>query len=296
MKKKNLISKWLDFNLSDTEKEAFNHLDVSDSYHRLDRAAQFYKAPELDTERSYGDLRSKLGSQKRPVSVYRYVSAIAAVLIVAFGLFYFLNSANPVEYAAGNADRVEFSLPDDSEVVLNAGSSITFKESNWANNREVKLNGEAYFKVAKGSKFEVLTSQGSVSVLGTQFSVKDRVDYFEVSCFEGSVRVVYEGSSEVLSPGETFKGYADVILNDKTELAEPSWLSDKSIFKSVPYRQVVDELERQYDIQISGNSTDSNTLFTGSFSNQNLETALQAITIPLNLSYSIDGKSVVLKK
>ena len=296
MKKKDLISKWLNFNLSDTEKETFDKLDVSASYHRIDRAAKYFKAPELNTESSYQDLKSKLGSQNETTRpLYGYISGLAAVLVVAFGLFFLLNSSEATEYIAENASMTEFSLPDTSEVILNAGSSISYDENKWADVRMVKLDGEAYFKVAKGKKFSVHGSQGVVTVLGTQFKVKDRENYFEVSCYEGLVRVELRGHSYELSAGDAVKSYGDMVVSERTVLGKPSWLEHKSIFKSVPYHEVIRELERQFDVQITGEATNSDTLFTGSFSNENIDTALQAITIPLNLSYSIDGKSVVLK-
>ena len=297
MKKKDLISKWLNFNLSDQEKETFNNLDVSASYHRIDRAAKHFKAPDFNSGASFQLLKEKLGPQKKTVRpLYGYISGIAATLVVAFGLFFLLNSPQSVEYIAENAAMTEFSLPDASEVTLNAGSFLSFEDENWAKSRRVKLEGEAYFKVAKGEKFSVHTSQGIVSVLGTQFKVKDRENYYEVICYEGSVGVEFQGKSYELSAGDALKGFSGTVVNEKTALGKPSWLEHKSVFKSIPYREVIRELERQFDVQITGESTNSDTLFTGSFSNQNIDTALQAITIPLNLSYSIDGKSVVLKK
>lgn len=295
MKKKNLISKWLNFNLSDEELEAFNELDASSSYHRIDRAAKHFRAPDFDSHTSYENLKSKLGSQKKTRPLYTYISAIAAVLVVAFGLFYILNTAVEHQFLAENSTTTEFKLPDNSEVILNAGSDITYTDKDWSRNRNLKLNGEAFFKVAKGEKFTVVTREGSVSVLGTQFRVNDRDGYFEVTCYEGLVHVSHNGKELDLPAGNTLRVFGNTTMNEETALAKPSWLENKSIFKSMPYNLVIAELERQFDVKIAGDLTDSSTLFTGSFSNLNLNTALQAITIPLNLSYTINGKNVVFK-
>ena len=295
MKKKDLISKWLNFNLSDEELETFNNLDVSSSYHRIDQAAKHFKAPDLDREASYDRLKKKLGSTRSSRTVYYYVSGIAATLLVAFGLFYFLNNTPDVEYLADNSENTQFTLPDNSEVILNSGSTISFNQKKWTKDRQLKLDGEAYFKVAKGETFTVSTAQGSVSVLGTEFKVNARRDYFEVSCYEGLVKVVYNGEEQHLSAGNVFKAFDDGVVTETTAASKPAWLDQKSTFKSIPYRFVIQEMERQFDIEISGAQTNSYTLFTGSFNNENLENALQAVTIPLNLSYTINGKNVVLK-
>ena len=107
---------------------------------------------------------------------------------------------------------------------------------------------------------------------------------------------MFQGKSLELTSGNTFKIYQGNQYLEAIGIAEPSWIHNKSTFSSVPYEQVLDELERQYDITISGASVYNDTIFTGSFTHQNLDTALQAITIPLNLSYVMKGNEVVLKE
>jgi len=294
MKKTDLISKWLNFNLSDNELEAFNNLDASGSYRKIADAARHFKSPDFNSADSYLTLQQKLIEQKKTASWKRYISGIAAALVICFGIYYFLNTP-ATEYLAENKTTTEFLLPDASKVVLNAGSSISFKEENWSDNRSLKLNGEAYFSVAKGEKFTVNTKQGSITVLGTEFKVNDRPGFFEVTCYEGLVSVHHNNQKIKLPSGNTYKFFGNKVVNETITTARPGWLSKKSIFKSVPYNQVIDELERQYDIRISGDATNEQTLFSGSFSHENLEIALQAITIPLNLSYTINGKNVVFK-
>ena len=60
-------------------------------------------------------------------------------------------------YIGNKSQKQEISLPDNSQVSLNALSSVTYNESSWDENRELTLNGEAFFKVEKGSTFEVKT-------------------------------------------------------------------------------------------------------------------------------------------
>ena len=60
-------------------------------------------------------------------------------------------------------------MPDKSVITLNADSRLSFVEGNWMNNRSVSLEGEAFFDVKKGTKFEVNSEVGKVTVLGYQF-------------------------------------------------------------------------------------------------------------------------------
>ena len=84
-------------------------------------------------------------------------------------------------------------LPDGSKVILNAGTTITYPNAFVSKNREVEINGEAFFEVAHDAEhpFIVKANQINVEVLGTQFNVKayEEDDWIEVSLSEGKVEV-----------------------------------------------------------------------------------------------------------
>lgn len=295
MKKENLISKWLDNNLNDEEKEAFDKLDASDSYRKIVRAVESFSGPQVDIEGGYYRLKERLSSGPRPKqNTGFYFSLAAAVLVIALTVYVFTNSTSSA-YQADLAENKLVQLPDNSTARLNAGSKLTFDKASWKQQREVVLSGEAFFDVEEGVKFSVVTSQGSVSVLGTEFNVKDRVNFFEVSCFEGKVLVQSLDQQLVLSAGEAVRITGDKVELQKAVGSGPSWLEQRAVFKSVRFSEVLDELERQYDVSISGDLRYSKEYFSGSFSHINLETALQAVTIPLNLSYTISGNKIALK-
>lgn len=295
MKKEDLIIKWLDNNLSEKELKAFKQLDASSIYTKMDQAAQSFRAPDFDVAAAYSRLKAVRVTPESSTPWKRYISGIAAALVLSFGLFFVFQQTSDTEILAQNSEKIEWILPDTSEVILNAGSGLSFNNKTWSGNRVVDLNGEAYFKVAKGSKFTVQTSQGEVTVLGTQFTVNARENFFEVVCYEGLVQVNHNGFISELPAGNSFKVFDNKSINVRMLKLEPTWLKEKSSFTSVPYLQVIQELERQYNTSISLDEGLNNTLFTGSFTHANLETALRAITIPLNLSYTINGNEVVLK-
>lgn len=294
MKKEDLIIKWLDNSLDEKELKAFKQLDASSVFIKIDEVAQQFKAPSFDVDQSYQKLKNNKPTTARNHRK-RYWIGVAAALVLSLGLYLSLQHTPEKSFFAQNSQKTECNLPDASEVILNAGSQISFQAKNWEDNRYVQLEGEAYFKVASGSKFTVNTAQGAVEVLGTQFTVKSRADFFEVICYEGVVQVNYNNTLTKLTAGNSFNAFGNDTHKATTPLQEPAWIHTKSSFTSVPFSEVVRELERQYNVAVAPGDAIDQTLFTGSFTHENLETALQAITIPLNLSYTIEGNKVMLK-
>ena len=189
------------------------------------------------------------------------------------------------------AERAELDLPDGSEVVINAVSSIAYNESKWKKDRRLALQGEAFFKVAKGATFSVETDMGNVTVLGTQFNVKQRDSILNVSCFEGRVRVVVSDKGHPLEKGQTLSVRNGIVSLGRTFLLQPSWVDGRSSFQSVPLWEVLQEFKRQYAIEINMEGVDASKVFTGSFVHDDLELAAQAVTQPFKLRYELmDGE------
>ncbi|MEL7003492.1 MAG: FecR family protein [Bacteroidota bacterium] len=299
MSNEEYIKKWLDGTLTEEEEKHFLQSDDYASIKKMLYATQSFKAPEYNVDAEW-DRLSKAKSAKKPkvirVNWYKPLLQVAAsllILAVAY-FFFFYNPQVVVSTLAG--EKTEFYLPDSSVVILNAESKISYSEDDWSDSRKVSLQGEAFFKVAKGSKFDVKTTTGTVSVLGTQFNVKDRSSYFEVFCFEGLVQVDAADKVVKLSASKGLKVINDVVSEyDKIGVLSPGWVIGESYFESVPYSQVIQEIRRQYDLNVELNNVDTTTLFTGGFSHHDLPLAIKSITLPMNISYKlIDDKKVVL--
>ncbi|MDR1115406.1 MAG: FecR domain-containing protein [Tannerella sp.] len=151
------------------------------------------------------------GSQKRnPVRrMFAEILKIAAVFMLGiFGTLYFIDNGKPEEIILSQTirvpagQRVELTLSDGTEVWLNSGSTFVYPEKFSTAAREVKLDGEAYFKVKenKDRLFTVKTLQYDVRVLGTEFNVKayDKGGIFMTSLLKGSVEVSSPSDSESL--------------------------------------------------------------------------------------------------
>jgi len=144
----------------------------------------------------------------------------------------------------------------------------------------------------------VKTSQGAVSVLGTEFNVKAIADLFKVSCYEGKVKVedYTDASVRNLTPS---LGYQNITNNNPITLefknTRPEWMNKQSAFKSTPIKYVLIALEKQYELQFVYDHFDDSILFTGSFPNNNKEIALKTVLKSVNLKYTIQGNSIILE-
>ncbi len=305
MKKKDLITKWLNNEqLTPQELEAFKQLDAYDSYVKISETATQFKAPDYDTTSSWETLSHQLTTttthtKPKTSSLFRIALQVAAALVVGISIIYisFFSTPALTQIATLATEQQSIQLPDNSTVQLNAVSTIAYNESQWETTRKVTLAGEGFFKVAKGKKFDVQTTVGTISVIGTEFNVKQRDSYFSVSCFEGMVSVAHGATVTYLKAGETLE-VIDQQSSKKTlqQQTSPTWLTHRSTFTSAPYEQVLQELAWQYGITITTKNIDKTMRFTGNFVHSNIETALQSITIPMHITYTIRDKEVTLHK
>ena len=297
MNREALIKKWLDHNLSTEEQKAFEQLKDYNELVQMNSALKDFKAPDFSVDNAYQILKPKLKPDTvKYITWFKPLLRIAAILAIGFSIYYYTTTLDS-QFSTSIAQHSTIELPDASTVDLNANSTLVFNKKHWRGNREVKLHGEAFFKVAKGQNFDVLTTDGIVSVLGTQFNVKQRDAYFEVTCYEGLVAVTHNNKTVKLKPGHTFQIIDGKLLaNEKENTTQPNWLRGESSFTSVPLKYVISEFENQYNQKITIDNVDTSRLFTGSFTHKNLDLALQSITIPLNLNYSKSEKSILLKR
>ncbi|MGK0252916.1 MAG: transmembrane sensor [Mariniflexile sp.] len=297
MDKDYLIEKWLKNALTDSEKELFSKLDdaqlneyIIDNAHHF-KASHFSKLDDFNTFKTH--YKSTRTSVKK-LNWFNPLLKIASVIVIGLGIYFtfFSNTRTHVETLAREKTVIE--LPDHSKVELNALSSIEFNTKNWYDHRDLKLNGEAYFVVSKGKTFKVKTNVGVVTVVGTQFNVKQRENYFEVKCFEGVVKVTSDTITRKLLAGDTFQILNGKFTQGKTLASAPKWKENMSEFEAIPFKEVLSELERQYNIQVTFKNIDVNRLFTGRFTHNNLENALIAITQPMNMTYELSSSNLVV--
>ncbi|AUP77454.1 FecR family protein [Flavivirga eckloniae] len=301
----NSITKFLDFEFSSVEeKEA---LKASDAYSEFKDIIELFdgvKGVNYDEDkvlRKLDSARLKPSIEhKKVIPLYKkWLPIAAAASLLLFVSVYFLGMRNNLEYNTLAGESVQIALPDASKVWLNAKSELAYNKD-WKTSRAIDLKGEGYFEVAKGKTFTVKTPYGTVTVLGTKFNVKQRQDFFEVYCYEGTVSVMHKGKETILKANSFFnskvleknsqQGHA---INEK-----PYWIEGISVFENAPIDQVVSDISIQYDIEFIMNSNlNINLEYTGKYNyNDTLEDVLNVLCQSLNLKYTKKGKRIYLNE
>lgn len=278
------LAKWLNNELSEEELIEFKKNPDYSLYEKIKVASSRLKSPDFDHDKMLANILSNKKEPKVLSFKSNWVFRIAAVFVISLGLFITYQSNNITYYATNNNLQI-ITLPDNSEVEINNNAKIQYQKWFWKNNREIELDGEAYFKVAKGKTFEVNTDLGKVAVLGTQFNVYAHQDKFEVTCFEGKVKVNYKNQEIILTKGMVVTFEKNIKTEGKTALAKPTWISNKAemSFTKQSLQTIIAQIEKTYNVSIDANSIETEQLFTGTLPNDNLDIALQIISSTYHL-------------
>lgn len=295
-----LLARWLEGRLSkNEEQELFQHPDFA-IYQKIAETSKEVNTPSLNEEKVWTALSEKRSAKPKRMRIPLWLSAAAATIAIVL-IANFWGESNDwssvgVKWTTGAKVFKELQLPDASTINMNAASYIAYDEATWEKNRTVTLEGEAFFEVQKGSTFTVKSPSGSVKVLGTSFNVRDREQKFSVSCYEGRVEVNHNRKVHILEAGESIM-FNENGQFEKLKIAEEMraklWLEGKTHYENMPLSEVLEELERQYNIEVN-NELKEDPKLTSTFPHDNLETALKVIIGPKDIKYEIeeDGKKV----
>lgn len=257
---------------------------------------------------SYPQLERMLKAHSRRLVLARTFATAAAVALLCLSVWTAYLYMQPVamQTVSTLAETRTVSLPDGTSVTLNHYSTLTYPERFKTDNREVELNGEAYFEVSKDKKhpFIVQTEAVDVRVLGTQFNVDAYRDSPDVrtTLLTGSVAVSNKSNSEhmILKPNEIAiynkveKKLTRKLLEDATD--EISWRHGEFIFDDVPLRDIARELSNSFGttIQIT-DPTLQNYRISARFRNgEDLETILSVLQDAGYFNYSHNDKQITI--
>ncbi len=292
------LARWISGDLSAKELEAFKKSSDYHKFNKINEGVQKLKIPAYNKQEAFSNLQERVKQEKDNKNIGKRITSwmysTAAVLIIAFGVYYFLNLES--HYQTGFGEQLAVMLPDNSKVQLNANSQIEFNSKRWETNREVKLVGEAFFDVEKGASFKVLTGTGVVEVLGTEFNVVTRQNFFEVQCYQGRVKVNNLNIKDAITLAE---GNAFRIVNGTVEKwtfpdRKSLWLQGESSFTNTPLSQVIIAFENQFDVTFNTTKIDANEKFTGGFTHENLKLALKTVFETMNITYTIKDENKII--
>lgn len=294
-----LYARFLSGELTRQEVEQLKKNGDWEKLEKISKATSGLSLPAFDKTKGFEKLaaaRQKNVKSKSLVQMYgKYISAIAASLLILIGyLMLFQNHVTLIEAPFATQENHQFE--DQSEVIVNAGSSISYNSNSWEKARDISIDGEAYFKVTKGAPFIVKSSVGQVEVLGTEFNVRTRDDFLEVLCYEGRVSVTYPSGTTTLNPQEGISIRNGKVTKKEVSTNQPEWMDGLSRFINEPLEEVFREMERQYNVQIIGDIKGG--FFTGIFTHDNLKQATNQISSPygLNVDISDDQKVITFSK
>lgn len=291
------LGRWISGELSEEERIAFEKTKAFKQFDIISKESQHLKGPDIDTEKALKIVKHKLKKQvKKPKIIKLWQSiAIASIIVISLGLF--LTSTKTYTVAIGETQTII--LDDGSTVELNSNSSLTHKRFFWNQNKAVKLNGEAYFNIVSGEGFEVHTSKGLITVLGTQFNVKDRA-IFNLICFEGKVSFMPDDSKKkyILPEKSQIRIIDSKIKNDSFEDDTPDWKNGFTTFEAQPLSLVLEELKNHFRIEFDTKLIKVDRLFSGSFNNSDLSLALETTLTPMGILYkkSERGNTIILSE
>lgn len=321
-----IIANYISGEASQTEKEElFRWIDESAANKRFfeknqriwEKSTSHFTASEIasDREKIKDQIIQQLSKPEKRVGIAVWIYRVAAILAlpVMLGIGWYLGSDRNsdetamCEVTAPKGQISKCVLADGTQIWLNAGTTIKYDPSLKGNFREVKLDGEAYFKVSKNNHkpFVVSTKYAQIKVLGTVFNLKaySGENKVETTLEEGSVEFSLNGSSAKpvdLKPGEqiVFNSSENKLTMGKVETyLHTAWKDGKYVFKDADLKTIIAELERLYDVRIHlQNNSLMQLHFRGMFEyEQNIFSALETLERTTNMKYRMDGRDIWLQ-
>ncbi len=263
----------------------------------VDVESDFHVPTNISKELAWGIIESRIKSKDHVVTsfvlnqrILTQIIATAASIALIITIYLIKLPTDNVFITDGVTKRSIF-LPDGSEVILNSETVFHYNPKKWNKKRIVELDGEAFFRVKKGSSFIVKTKLGNVTVIGTSFNVLSRNNDFQVSCLTGKVKVESpdKKASAFITKG-LFVKYLDIKEFSLPEEIDSEriayWQSSDFVFSNTPLQKVISELEKHYNVNIYTQNIEGR-YYTGFFPKNNLEKALILICTPMNMSFNI---------
>jgi ferric-dicitrate binding protein FerR (iron transport regulator) len=198
-------------------------------------------------------------------------------------------------------------LADGSQVWLNVASSITYPTTFAGKERRVKINGEAYFEVAKnpGMPFYVTHEDMNVKVLGTHFNVNTYDDEKEIkiTLLEGSVHVSKGNENSVLKPGqqaEVNNSSSEIpgikVLHDVNAEEVMAWKNGRFYFDGTDIKIIMRQIEKWYNVDVEFHSDIKYSFVANISRTKNVSELLKILQLTDLVHFEINGNKIIVMK
>lgn len=245
------------------------------------------KQPSFNTGAAWEKvaMRMEQAPAKKTIHLRPWVKYMAAAAILVLGVLigriFFINDNNVI--VAANDETII--LPDNSTVNLKKGSTLEYPDNFKGSERNIVLNGEAFFEVTRNEQqpFIINAQSATVRVLGTSFNVNCNKEKAVVVVKTGKVRLAMKGDGQKsvdLTPGQKGVLNEGNISTEKVIVADYLYWKNGIInFRNRPLYEVTSTLSDLYNVMIKLEMSDKqkNQLVNISFTNQQLEDMLTEI-------------------
>ena len=242
---------------------------VFDAYLEVwEKSADVKDFEKIDVKDGWKKVRSRMNIKpaSKRIPVRTYFLRTAAILALALGLAYFLirlvdfASSEEMTYTEleASGSKREILLPDGSHIYLNESSKLIYNNNFGETNRDIILDGEAFFDVSHNEKlpFKIYSLNATVEVLGTSFNVKADSIQVTVGVITGKVAFYESEHAEnriELLPDNT--GIYSTTMNkitrqDYFDRNSIAWHTRKFVFRNQPLDEVCKTLTGFYRLKL----------------------------------------------
>ena len=248
------------------------------------------------------------------VNIYQKIAAALLIPIIGLGILYQLNQHNPTiiqytETIAPRGQKSQIVLSDGTKIWLNSDTKIRYPGQFAKNQRDVYLDGEAFFEVTKNmhQPFLVHTFGPDVKVVGTKFNIKAYTDenQVETSLFEGRVDLLIKNKEsdqtidKELKPGQSliYSGISHQLASVRFPKDEiDGWKKNQLIFKDDTFNKLVKKIERWYNVEViyDAGKFDNRRLTVELFEGERLEKLMDILSLALSVNYRYEKGKIIL--
>lgn len=248
-------------------------------------------------------LKTKIRERRHPMRRFWIrISAAAAVLILlsTFAVRFFTADEHEqifrIEAPQGTHSRI--SLPDGTQVWLNAGSNLSYNSNFNTTSRDIELSGEAYFEVAHNAAlpFRIKAQNCTFTVLGTKFNISayDEDPAVLAALIEGSLRFESLRDTETMIPGDlvTYDRSTMSVERKQVDVRQyRAWIDGIIRYDAVTLPALLRRLAREYDVEIDLRTRefDDTTFRIALSSTQNINSVLRALCDILPITVNCVG-------